>query len=281
MKLIRNRLAVTIIVLSVSFLVLIGVSVKRQNASMVENGVGVTLSSVQGVIYKGIGGAKDWLGFITHYSEIKQENEDLKKKNTQMKQKVSAYDSLEQENKRLSDKLNFQHQRDEYNYINCNITSRGGNNLLDILIIDKGKNSGVKNGLVVATPEGLVGKVIFTADSWSQVGTLNNPNVQVAGKIQRTGVIDGVVDGYTDSNNNKLARLDNMSLDTDIKTNDEIVTAGIGNLYPKDMPIGEVTSLSDDKTKISKYAILKPYVDFNKLEEVFIVVPKNTSEIKY
>jgi rod shape-determining protein MreC len=255
--------------------------VKRQNASMVENGVGVTLSSVQGVIYKGIGGAKDWLGFITHYSEIKQENEDLKKKNTQMKQKVSAYDSLESENKRLRDELIFEKQQSQYGYINCNITSRGGNNLLDILIIDKGKSSGVKNGLVVATPEGLVGKVIFTADSWSQVGTLNNPNVQVAGKIRSTGVIDGIVDGYTDSNNNKLARLDNMSQDTAIKTNDAIVTAGVGNLYPKDMPIGEVTSISYDKTKISKYAILKPYVDFNKLEEVFIVVPKNTSEIKY
>lgn len=198
-----------------------------------------------------------------------------------MKQKASAYDSLEEENKRLSAALNFTHQIDQYDYRYCNITSQGANGLMDILIIDKGKKDGVKNGLVVATPEGLVGKVIFTSDSWSKVGTLNNPNVQVSGKIKNTGVIDGVVDGYTDSNNNKLARLDNMSQDTDVKQGYEIVTSGMGNLYPKDIPIGEVTSVAVDQTKISKYAIMKPYVDFNKLEEVFIIIPKDTSQISY
>ena len=73
MKFVKNRLAVTIIVLSVSFLVLIGYSVKRQNPSLMENGVGVTFNSVQGIIYRGISGVKNWTGFITHFSEVKQE----------------------------------------------------------------------------------------------------------------------------------------------------------------------------------------------------------------
>ncbi|AGK97033.1 rod shape-determining protein MreC [Clostridium pasteurianum] len=281
MKFVKNRLAVTIIVLSVSFLVLIGFSVKRQNASLVENGVGVTLNSVQGVIYKGMSNVKDWLGFITHFSQIKQENEQLKKQNTDMQKKVSAYDSLQAENQRLSSDLNFIHQNQGYNYITCNVTSNGANGLLDIYIIDKGKNDGVKNGLVVATPDGIVGKVISTGDNWSQVGALNNPNVQIAGKIQSTGVMDGIVDGYIDASKNKLAKLDNMNQDTDVKVGDTIVTSGVGNFYPKDMPIGKVTSVAVDNTKIIKYAILKPFVDFNKLQEVFIVVPKNTSQIQY
>lgn len=281
MKFVKNRLAVTIVVLSVSFLVLIGFSVKRQNASLVENGVGVTLNSVQGVIYKGMSNVKDWLGFITHFSQVKQENEQLKKENTDMQQKVSAYDSLQAENQRLSNILNYRDQHSQYNYVICNITGNATTGLLDVLIIDKGSKDGVKNGFVVATPEGLVGKVISTSDNSSQVGTLNNPNVQVSGKIQGTGVIDGIVDGYTDSNNNKLARLDNMSQDTVVKQGDKIVTSGMGNLYPRDIPIGEVTSVAVDQTKISKYAIIKPYVDFNKLEEVFIVEPKDTSQISY
>lgn len=281
MKFVKNRLAVTIVVLSVSFLVLIGFSVKRQNASLVENGVGVTLNSVQGVIYKGMSSVKDWLGFITHFSQVKQENEQLKKENTDMQQKVSVYASLQAENQRLSNILNYRDQHSQYNYVICNITGNATTGLLDVLTIDKGSKDGVKNGLVVATPEGLVGKVIATSDNWSKVGTLNNPNVQVSGKIQRTEVIDGVVDGYTDSNNNKLARLDNMSQDTDVKQGDKIVTSGMGNLYPKDIYIGEVTSVAVDQTKISKYAILRPYVNFNKLEEVFIIIPKDTSQISY
>ncbi|AJA48430.1 cell shape-determining protein MreC [Clostridium pasteurianum DSM 525 = ATCC 6013] len=281
MKFVKNRLAVTIIVLSVSFLVLIGYSVKRQNPSLMENGVGVTFNSVQGIIYRGISGVKNWTGFITHFSEVKQENEDLKKKNIQMQQKVAAYDSLEAENKRLRNMSDFKDQHSQYNYVACNIIAKGANSLLDTYIIDKGKNDGVKNGLVVITPEGLVGKVIFTGNSWSQVGGLNNPNVQVAAKIQNTGDTNGFVKGYINSYNEKLAMIDSLLMDTDIKNGYEIVTSGVGNMYPKDIPIGKVTSVADDKTKISKYAIIKPYVDFNKLEEVFIVEPKNTDEIKY
>ena len=72
-----------------------------------------------------------------------------------------------------------------------------------------------------------------------------------------------------------------MSQDTDVKQGDKIVTSGMGNLYPKDIYIGEVSSVAVDQTKISKYAILKPYVNFNKLEEVFIIIPKDTSQISY
>lgn len=281
MKFIKNRLAVTIIVLSVSFLVLIGYSVKRQNASFLENGVGVTLNSVQGIIYRSVSGIKNGFSFIINFSNVKKDNEDLKKKNIQMQQKVAAYDSLEAENKRLRDMLNFKNQNSQYDYVACNIVGQNPNSALDVYYIDKGKNDGIKSGLVVVTPEGIVGKVIFTADSWSQVGALNNSNVQVAAKIQRTGDTNGVVKGYISSYNEKLAMIDGLLLDTDVKVDDVIVTSGVGNMYPKDIPIGKVTSVADDKTKISKYAIIKPYVDFNKLQEVFIVKPKNTSEIKY
>ena len=52
-------------------------------------------------------------------------------------------------------------------------------------------------------------------------------------------------------------------------------------LYPKEIKIGEVISVEEDKIKVMKSAIVKPYVDFNKLEELFIVSPKDTREIKY
>ena len=55
-------------------------------------------------------------------------------------------------------------------------------------------------------------------------------------------------------------------------------------LYPKEIRIGEVTKVEEDKVKVMKSAIVKPYVDFNKLEELFVIVPKDirdTKEVKY
>ena len=67
-----------------------------------------------------------------------------------------------------------------------------------------------------------------------------------------------------------------------VKEGDIILTSGLGYFYPKGLRIGEVISVSEDKVKVNKSAIIKPYVDFNKLEELFIIIPKDTSQgIKY
>ncbi|MDZ5001333.1 rod shape-determining protein MreC, partial [Clostridium perfringens] len=42
-----------------------------------------------------------------------------------------------------------------------------------------------------------------------------------------------------------------------------------------------VTSVETDEVKVMKTAIVKPYVDFNKLEELFVVIPKESREVKY
>lgn len=52
MKLLKNKLAVTIIVLSVTFLVLIIATFKRENKSMIESGAGAALNPVQSIVYK-------------------------------------------------------------------------------------------------------------------------------------------------------------------------------------------------------------------------------------
>lgn len=70
-------------------------------------------------------------------------------------------------------------------------------------------------------------------------------------------------------------------MNSDVKEGDVIMTSGVGMLYPKEIRIGEVISVEEDKVKVMKNAVVKPYVDFNKLEELFIVSPKDTREIKY
>lgn len=66
-----------------------------------------------------------------------------------------------------------------------------------------------------------------------------------------------------------------------VKEGDVILTSGSGNIYPKDIKIGEVIGVTEDKVKLMKVAIVEPYVDYNKLEELMVIVPKDKREIKY
>ncbi|MGH4118814.1 rod shape-determining protein MreC [Clostridium sp.] len=278
----KNKLAVVIIILSVTFLFLIGYSYNREKMSMVENGLGVTINSVQGVFNDGFYKVKDTFKFITNFSDVKKENEELRKTNAELQTKALEYDTALKENKTLRTMYKFSEPRDQYDYIGADIKGLSSNTFSDGFIINKGTNKGIKKGMVAMTGEGLIGQVTSVASNWAVVQSLSNENIGVAALVHGPGDNNGMVRGYIDDNGKSLAEIQRISLDSDIKKGDIIVTSGLGKFYPAGIRIGNVLSVHEDKGEVMKTAIIQPYVDFSKIQEVFIVVPKDsTGEIKY
>lgn len=281
MKFFKNKLAVTIVVLSVTFLSLIVYSVKRDSRSFVESGVGTALNPIQKVFYSLNNTVKDFIDFSTNFSKVKEENEELTKRNNELESMAIEYNSLKNENERLKELVNFKDQKSEYEYITCNITGKSGNNFLDGYTIDRGEKDGLQRGMVVVASKGLVGQVTSVASNWAMVQSLNNENIAVAALVESTRETVGIVTGYRDSNGRLLAKVYNLPLTSDVKIGDNILTSGNGNIYPKDIKIGKVIEVKEDKAKLMKVAIVEPYVEFNKLEELMIIVPKDKRDIKY
>ncbi|NMA57785.1 rod shape-determining protein MreC, partial [Clostridium cochlearium] len=146
---------------------------------------------------------------------------------------------------------------------------------------NKGLKDGIEKQMIAVTNQGLVGQVISVGRNWAVVQTLSNENMAVSAIVQSTRENMGVVKGFKDSNNNQLAKLYYLPLESKIKKNDVILTSGLdGGLYPKGIKIGYVIDIEEDKGKVMKNAVIQPYVNFSKLEEVFIVVPKEKLNIK-
>lgn len=281
MKFFKNKLTVTVVVLSVSFLLLIGYTSTRNKKSTAENGIGVALNSVQGVIYNINNKIKNNVSFLLNFSKVKNENEILTSENNKLKDKEIKYDALEKENERLKSMLKFKSTKSQYNYVGCDIVGKSGNNWLDGFVINRGTDDGIKTRMVVVTGEGLVGQVTSVGKNVSIVQSLVNENIAVAGLVNSTRENDGVVKGYRDNNDKLLAKLYYLPLTSKIKKGDTILTSGLGELYPKGIKIGTVIEIEEDKGKLVKNAIIQPSVDFNKLEEVLVVVPTNEREVKY
>ena len=66
---------------------------------------------------------------------------------------------------------------------------------------------------------------------------------------------------------------------TEVKKGDVVATSMLGNSYPDGIRIGEVISVEEDKVKVMKTAVIKPYINFNKLQQVFVVSPKDPKNI--
>ena len=280
MKLLKNKLTVTIIVLSVAFLGLITLTVSRDDKGL-ESGAGSTLNPVQKFAYGFNRGVKDFVDFFLNFSDVRDENKELKKENDKLKAEIDEYSKLKEENERLQKVLNFKDEKNNYDYIGTNIIGISGDSILNGYIVDRGKDDGIEKGMVVISADGLVGQVSSVGKNWAIVQCIVNENVKVAVMVDSTRENTGILQGYKDYFNNNLAKVLNLPMDSEVKEGDVIVTSGLGGYYPKEIKIGEVVSVEEDRVKVMKSAIVKPYVDFNKIEELFIVAPKDKREIKY
>ena len=113
------------------------------------------------------------------------------------------------------------------------------------------------------------------------VETILNENMAVSVMVDSTRETTGILRGYKENKNEDLVKAYNLPIDSEIKEGDVILTSGLGMIYPKEIRIGEVISVETDNVMVMKNAVIKPYVDFNKLEELFVVVPKDKINVKY
>ncbi|MGG7076452.1 rod shape-determining protein MreC [Clostridium sardiniense] len=281
MKRLKNKLAVTIIVLSVAFLGLIIYTFKDPNKNAIESGAGAALNPIQKIAYTVNVKIKDFVDLCLNFSTVKEENNNLTKENAELKKQLLEYSDLKQENDQLRKVLNFKDSRDNYNYVATNIIGYAGGNILDGYIVDKGKDDGIEKGMIVIAADGLVGQVTSVGSNWAIIKSILNENIAVSVKVESTKENTGILRGYRNADGTAECKVENLPMDSNIKEGDTIVTSGLGQIYPKDIMVGKVVSVQEDKVNVMKNAIVKPSVDFNKLEGLFIVVPKDKREIKY
>lgn len=281
MKFFKNKLAVTIIVLSVAFLGLIIKSSQNIEKDVVSSGIGSAINPLQKSIYSITNGIKGTLDFFLNFSEVKEENANLTKENIDLKNKLLEYETLKEENDRLKEVLNYKESKTDYNYIGCEIIGYSGESFLKGYIINRGENDGLQKDMVVISNKGLVGKITSTGSNWSIVESILSENIAVSVMINSSRENIGILKGYVTGSNKAISEIENIPMSSTIKEGDVIVTSGLGEVYPKEIRIGEVIKIETDEIKVTKTAIVEPYVDFDKLEDLFVVVPKDTREIKY
>ena len=281
MKPFKNKLAVTIVLLSVAFCGMIIYSL-QSDANGISSSVSPVVSPLQKIVYNINSRVKETVDFFLNFSEVKLENEELKKKNTKLANELIEYESLKDEVERLREALNFTESKNNYKYVGVNIIGYSGNSLSDGYIIDKGSNDGIDKNMVVVSSKGLVGKVTKVASNFAIVQSILNENIAVAVMDQQTREATGVLQGLSDKKDNNMTVVYNLPISSDVKEGDIIITSGLGKIYPKEIPVGTVVSVEEDNVRVMKSAVVEPFVNFNEVEELFVVIPNsNIDEIEY
>ncbi len=133
------------------------------------------------------------------------------------------------------------------------------------IVIDKGLDQGVAEGMAVVVPEGVVGRVIRSSAGESRVLLVTDASSAAAALVQRTRT-RGVCRGQGE----RLA-LEFALRQEDIRVEDRIITSGMGGVFPKGLLIGRVSSVERGQYGLFQGVVVEPVVDFSRLEEVLVL----------
>jgi rod shape-determining protein MreC len=134
-----------------------------------------------------------------------------------------------------------------------------------IVFIDRGSTSGVKRGMAVITPDGIVGKVIEAYPTASTVQLITDPIFAAGVVSQRTGVV-----GTLKGQGRGVCIVDYVQLEQAVETGDWFFTSGDDRVFPKGLPVGRVSAVRDGRT--FKEIYVEPAGFEGGLEEVLIIV---------
>lgn len=203
--------------------------------------------------------------YLSQSKVIVEENKDLSKEINELKSKLTELESLKDENRRFKKILAFK-DKIPFKFIACSVIAKDSTSLSESIVIGAGSTQGIKEGTVVVSTSGVVGRIIENSHDVSRVLLITDPNSRISAISSRSrgeGMLHGISDG--------LCRMIYLPLDCDIKKNDTIITSGFSSHYPKGLILGTVVEVSKSPDALSLNAIVKPEFDLTRLEEVLCI----------
>ena len=280
-----KRVNVTGIAVLVFFLLLgVLISIRLTGlGSHFPNPVGGVLQSVLSPVERSIlqlgNGIKNNTKVLWDFRGVQVENEALRQKvdqltgdNLKLKEQVLAgmlFTELDQGQFRNP-------SLDKFEKIGASIINRNPTSWYQTLTLNRGSKDGVAPNDPVVGDLGLVGKVVSVSATTSEVLMILDGEGQVSALVRGStgnGTF-GIVQG-TYKRGSRLTSEGNLQMlfrrEDIVNVGDLVLTAGLGGVYPQDVPIGKVKEVQLDPSGLLKTAYIEPLVNFDDLEEAYIV----------
>lgn len=195
-----------------------------------------------------------------------KENEQLRRELAEAQHEIHLLRESHFLNERLDFFLEFR-EKTTYETAIADVVGRDPSAWYKSVIINKGKAHGVKTGLPVVVPEGIVGQVTGVSSRYAKVLLLIDRNNAVDAIVQRTRA-RGIVRGLSASE----CHFEFALRKEDIRIGDTIITSGFDGVFPKGFRVGRVSKLIKRSAGIFQEIEITPFVDFHRLEEVMVLL---------
>jgi len=244
----------------------LSLSLKRSPALSKIQGIIVSMTApgLEGLEYVGRNAKQLWQGYF-YLVEVRRQNTELQRQLEEYKQREVSFQEAQQALTRLEGLLDLKRQV-ALPVIGARIIAYDPTLWSRSAIINQGKAQGVKDGLPVLAPQGIVGRIVGVYPEYSKIMLIVDRKSSADAMVQRTRVR-----GMLKGKGGNRCSLEFVPKSADVQVGDLVLASGLVGLYPKGLVFGKVTAANKKNPGVFQEIEVTPSVDLSTLEEVLVV----------
>lgn len=231
----------------------------------------VVLTPFQKVTSALSGGAASVWEKYTSIDDVMDRNEQLEAENAELRQQMVDYDRIKAENDAYKALARIQDTNSEASYVSAFVIGRDPLDEFGGFTLDQGSTDGVAvNDAIISDRGYLLGVVVEVDAASCKVMTILHPSFNAAGVISRTRE-NGIITGSADYAADGQCVLTNLDRATEARKGDQVITTGLGGVFPANLLVGTVQEVVPEQSGKSSSAVILPGADPRTVKHVFIV----------
>ena len=217
------------------------------------------------------GGAASVWEKYTSIDDVMDRNEQLEAENAELRQQMVDYDRIKAENDAYKALARIQDTNSEASYVSAFVIGRDPLDEFGGFTLDQGSTDGVAVNDAIISDRGYLLGVVVEVDATScKVMTILHPSFNAAGVISRTRE-NGIITGSADYAADGQCVLTNLDRATEARKGDQVITTGLGGVFPANLLVGTVQEVVPEQSGKSSSAVILPGADPRTVKHVFIV----------
>lgn len=231
----------------------------------------VVLTPLQKVTSALSGGAASVWEKYTSIDDVMDRNEQLEAENAELRQQMVDYDRIKAENDAYKALARIQDTNSEASYVSAFVIGRDPLDEFGGFTLDQGSTDGVAVNDAIISDRGYLLGVVVEVDATScKVMTTLHPSFNAAGVISRTRE-NGIITGSADYAADGQCVLTNLDRATEARKGDQVITTGLGGVFPANLLVGTVQEVVPEQSGKSSSAVILPGADPRTVKHVFII----------
>jgi rod shape-determining protein MreC len=267
-----NKRLIVLLVSIIVLVALIGFSLReRSKLSWPEQFLKDTAGLVQSLVSKPTHLVAGFFENLQDLQNTYEENKELKSRLEKLVSLEAQVHELEKDNNELRDILGEEETLSDFEPLQATVIGRNPDRWHEMIIINKGKTNGIKKNMAVVTAHGLIGKVKTVNQFSSTVQLLSamDPKNRISAIVQGETDVFGLVEGY--DKEKKALLIKAIPSGVEIKKGQNVITSGLGGVFPKGLQIGKVIEVKPDQYGLNQTALVEPGANFYDLENIIVI----------